>query len=91
MKTLIEHFDLLYPKYSSAAFRNCCVVKEKENAKENAFLELKINGIDGYEIPNMVVKDVTSFYAKPLIGIMNLTIFNMIWQKQMKLFFLDIH
>ena len=41
MKTLIEHFDLLYPKYSSAAFRNCCVVKEKENAKENAFLELK--------------------------------------------------
>ena len=64
MKTLIEHFDLLYPKYSSAAFRNCCVVKEKENAKENAFLELKINGIDGYEIPNMVVKDVTSFYAK---------------------------
>lgn len=64
MKTLIEHFDLLYPNYTSVVFKDSCVVKEKENLRENAFLELKINGVNGYEIPNNVVKDATSFYAK---------------------------
>lgn len=64
MKALIEHFDLLYPHYSSVAFRNSCVIKEKENVREKAFLELKINGVNGYEIPNNVVKDATSFYSK---------------------------
>lgn len=26
MKTLIEHFDLLYPNYTSVAFKDSCVV-----------------------------------------------------------------
>lgn len=64
MKTLIDQFDNLYPNYSSTTFTDYFVVREKENVRENAFLELIINGIDGYEIPNIVAKDSTSFYAK---------------------------
>lgn len=64
MKTLIEHFDKLYPNYSSKEFEGCHVVREKENECDKAFHELTINDIEGYEIPNKIAKDSTSFYTK---------------------------
>lgn len=64
MDKLIQHFNKLYPNYSTQNFTGACKICEVENAGANNFSELEITGINGELFPHYLPKDASSFYTK---------------------------
>ena len=64
MKQLIENFKKLYPPYVSEVTSICIEEKENQSKAHVTFDRLNIQGVDGFEISNQIIKAANSLYEK---------------------------
>lgn len=64
MKQLIGDFKSLYPSYVSEVTSICIEEKENQSKAHVTFDRLNIQGVDGFEISNQIIKAANSLYGK---------------------------
>jgi hypothetical protein len=64
MKQLVENFKKLYPPYVSEVTSMCIEEKENQSKAHVTFDRLNIQGVDGFEISNQIIKAANSLYGK---------------------------
>lgn len=64
MKQLIENFKKLYPPYVSEVTSICIEEKENQSKAHVTFDRLNIQGVNGFEISNRIIKKATSLYGE---------------------------
>ncbi len=66
IEKLIDDFNKLYPAYKAESINGSCDIEETEHvtAPTCQFRKLTINHISGWQFPNSIIKDNTSFYSK---------------------------
>lgn len=64
MRQLIEDFKKLYPPFVSEVSSICIEEKENQSRTHVTFDRLNIQGVDGFEISNQIVKVASGLYGK---------------------------
>lgn len=69
MRTLIDHFNVLYPAYAAHRVQGRLRVEEMEaEDKEHYVRRLLIDNFDGWQIPHIISKTNTELYQKCQTG-----------------------